>query len=130
MRDVDRLDHPAGELGGGNQQPVVGTDQNAVVGEPQGDRPTLGADVWVDNRQMDSDRQIGQRLAQHQCPREDIVTRNAVREIDDTAFGAQSCHHRVADAHEVVDQSVIGQERDHRRGHSGIFPQPCAAGCV
>ena len=54
--DVDRLDHAAGALAGEPQQTVVGADQEPVVGEPERDRAALGADVRVDDREMDAQR--------------------------------------------------------------------------
>ena len=60
---------PPRRLGRQPQQPVVGTDEHAVVREPQRHRPPLGADVGIDDRQVDADRHVGQRAGERSARR-------------------------------------------------------------
>ena len=94
-------------LGGEHQQTVVGPDENAAVGEFEGDRPPLRADVGIDDGEVDADRHEGQRLGEHDRPRSRVMAADAVGEIDDPGGGTDRRDHAVADADEVVGEPVV-----------------------
>ena len=94
------------------QQPVVGADENAISCDAQRDRTSLAADAGIDDREMHARRAVGERRAQRQRARADVVARDAVVEIDDARARAAPRDHRVADADELVREAVVRQERD------------------
>ena len=82
--DLDRLGHAAEPLGRGQQQAVVGADEDAVLlAGPQRDRAAPAADLGVDDRDVDARGRVRQRAAQDERPGADVVARDAVGEVDD-----------------------------------------------
>ena len=108
MSNVDRLHHAPGSLGGQPQQAVVRPNQKTVVGQPEGHGTALGAHVRIDHRQMHSGRRVGQRVRERERADTNVLTRNAVAEVDHTRLGAEHGDHPVADPHEVILKSVVG----------------------
>ena len=114
---VHRLDRAAEPLGGQPQQAVVRADQQAVLlRAADRHRAALGAHLGIHHRQVHAGRQVRQGVAQDQRPGADVVARDAVGDVEDPALRGDARDHPVADADEVVDQAVVGEERDHR-GH-------------
>ena len=79
---------PPKRCGGGQQQAVVGADEDAVLlGGAQRDGAPLGADLGVDDREVDAGREVRQRAAQDERAGADVVARDAVRDVDDARVG-------------------------------------------
>jgi S-adenosylmethionine hydrolase len=113
--DVDGLDDPAEALGGGHQQPVVGTDEEAVLlGAAQRDGPALGPDLGVDDRQVHAGGHVRQCAAQDQCAGADVVPGDPVRDVDDPRRRRDPGDDAVADADEVVVEPIVAEERHVR----------------
>jgi hypothetical protein len=112
--DLDRLDHAAELLGRRDEQAVVGPhEQPLLLGAAHRDRAAPPADLGVDDRQVHAGRRERQPAPQHQRPRADVVPRDAVRQVDHARVRGDARDHRVADADEVVVQSVVAEEGDH-----------------
>ena len=123
VTDVGHLDDAAGGGRGQRQQPVVGADEDPLVGRAQRDRPAFGPDVGIDHRQMDADGHVRERAAEDDRPGADVVAGHAVGDVDHSRRRADLRHHPVAHADEVVLEPVVGQERDHRGGsHARAYP--------
>jgi hypothetical protein len=113
LGDLDRLDDAAEMLARGQQQAVVGPDeQPAVLGTAQRHRAPPAADLRVDDREVDAHRGEGQRPAQDQRAGAHVMTGDAVREVDHAHVGRDPRHDRVADPDEVVLMPVVAQEGD------------------
>jgi hypothetical protein len=120
-RDLDRLGDPAEALGGGQQEAVVGADEQAVVERgAQRDGAAAGADLRVDDREMDAGRRVGEGAREHQRAGEDGLARNAVGEVDDAGGRAFVRDDGVHDPDELVLQPVVGEEGDRAR-HAPTF---------
>ena len=51
---------PPSRSAAGDQEPVVGADQDVAPARLQGDRQPRGPDARVDDRHVDADRHVGQ----------------------------------------------------------------------
>ena len=124
---------PAELLDRRNQQAVVGSDMQAALTVPQGERSTRAADAGIDDGEVDSFGHEGQRVRESQRSLQNRLRRDAVRDVDDLDLGRDLLHDAVAGTDEVVGLSVVGEERDgrrhgpaprlltaHRVGHHGV----------
>ena len=120
-RDLDRLGDPAEAVGRGQQQAVVGADEDAVVERgAQRDGAPPRADLRVDDREVHAGRRVGQRPREHQRAGEHGLARDAVGEVDHARGRALVRDHGVHDADELVRQPVVGEEGDGSR-HAPTF---------
>ena len=122
-RPRDRLERVCGvrELMGGNDpRPTRGRQEQAVVGADvlpalavlERQRPTRATDTGVDDREMNADRHVADRVREHERSLEHRLGRDPVRDVDDLRFGGDLLHDAVTRSHEVVLETEVGQERD------------------
>src|SRR6185503_2770217 len=108
-----RLLDPANRVRRRQEQPVVGADEEAAVTGSQRKRPPMAADARVDDREVDADGHVRKRVAQHERALQDLLRRDAVRDVDDLRVRRDRLDHPVAGADEVVLKPEVGKERDH-----------------
>ena len=122
-RYVDALEDASEALGGEHQQSVVRSHEQAILrGGAQRDRAARalpdGPHARIDDREVDARGHERQRPGQHQRPRAHVVRGDAVREVDHVGARAAPRDHPVADADELVLQSVVGEKGDDGRGRA------------
>ena len=100
--EVDGLHRAAGPRQRGPEQPVVGSDEQPLVGRAHGHGAPLPADLGVDDGEMDAGRQVGQGIAQQHGAGPDVVAGDAVPDVDHARLGRDPGDHRVADPDELV----------------------------
>ncbi len=111
--DVHGLHDAAEPVSRGNEQAVVGPDQDPVLlGAAHGDAAPAAADPGIDHREVDAGGHEWQRAAQRQGSGADVVARDPVRDVDDPRVGGDARDDSVADADEVVGVAVVGEEGD------------------
>ena len=96
------------------EQPVVRTEEDAGLRLDR-DRPPVGADSGVDDREHDPFGQVLHRAHERECAGPDVVRRDVVGDVDDRELGREAEHHCLADADELVGVPVVGQERHNVR---------------
>ena len=97
---------PPNRSAAGDEQAVVGPDQQpALLGGPQRQRPSLGADVGVDDGEVHAGGHVRQRPREHRGARPHVLARDAVREVDDARVRADPGDHAVDDADELVGRA-------------------------
>src|SRR6266511_6263508 len=99
-------------LGRRNKEAVVGADVEPAVGAAQGERAPLAADSGVDNGEVNSFREVGKRVREHERTLQDALWLDPVRDVDDLDVWRDSLHDRVTRADEVVCEAEVGQEGD------------------
>ena len=75
-------------------------------------RATRAADPGIDDRKVHADRQVRERVTQHDRALQHRLRLDAVRHVDHAHVGRDARHHAVARPDEVVLQPEVGQERD------------------
>jgi hypothetical protein len=61
---------------------------------------------------MDTFGEVGERVREHDRSLQHAVRLDPMGDVDDLDFGCDPLHHAVANAHEVVLEPEVGQERD------------------
>ena len=113
VRQLDRALRAADHRHRRCEQPVVRADQHPVaVGHFDGDRPSARADARVDDRQHDARRDVADAARQCERTTPDVERSDAVREVDHRGVRGDVADHRTNDTGELVDDAVVGQERD------------------
>ena len=112
--ELPRLDDP-GALGGGEQQSVVGPDEEPTLRVLQGERPPRAADAGVDDREVHPAGMYGSVLERTRAP-----WRTAVGGIPwvpsiTRASGRDPRDDAVARPDEVVLEAEVGEEADDHR---------------
>ena len=102
----------AGSFRGRDQQAVVGADEQAAVARGERERPTVAADARVDHGEVDSLGHVRERVAKDERTLENVLRRDAVRDVDDLRVGCDPLDHAVAGSDEVVSEPEVGQEGD------------------
>ena len=105
---------PPSRLRAGDEQAVVGTDEEVAARRLDGYRAAPGADARVDDRHVRADRQIGQRAPQHQRAVANVVLLDLVRDVDDQRLGNDVQHDAVADRGVWVAQTPVGEHAHER----------------
>src|SRR5690606_24560658 len=90
-----------------------------AVTDLDGDRPPVGADAGVDDRQHDAGAQVADAAGEGEPAAAHVVGGDVVGEVDDGGAGFDRADHRVHDADELVDAPVVGQEGDRVVGDHG-----------
>ena len=118
VADVDGLDRAAEDVDRGREQAVVGADEQVpLAGRPDGDGAARAADARVDDRQVDADRCVRNRVGEDGGGLADVVAADPVADVDDVGAGRDARDHGTADAGEIVGNPVVRQEGD-RKPHS------------
>ena len=128
VRELVRGGDP-GPLGGRDQQPVVGADEEPPLLVAQRERAARAADTGVDDRQVDADGHVGQRAREDERALEDLLRRDPVRDVDDLRLGRDPLDHAVARADEVVLEPEVAQEADEHAAEPIAASRP-ATSCV
>ena len=107
------------------QQTVVGPDEHALaVGDLDRDRLATAADARVDDGEDDTARDVGDAAGQRQAAGAHVERGDVVGQVDRLGVRSDVADDRLDDADELVDQAVVGQQRDgvvaaaHWRQHS------------
>ena len=66
VRDLPGARRAAELAGGGQQQPVVGPDEQVATRRPHDDGPPRGPDTRIDDGHVDPDRQVADRPRQQE----------------------------------------------------------------
>jgi len=69
-------------------------------------------------------RQVLERPAQHERAGADVVARDPVGDVDDPDGRRDPRDHPVADAHEVVVEAVVAEERHDRHCAGRVYGPP------
>ena len=99
---------PPRRVGGEHQQPVVGSDQQAVfLGRAQRDAPARAcrpadADRRIDDREVDPAGMWASASRSTSAPVAHVVARDRVGDVDHPRLRAAAGDHAVADADELV----------------------------
>ena len=97
---------------GGGQEAVVGADERGGGGG-DGEEAAVGADAGVDDGEHHT--AVGEVLHgahEGEPAGPHVVGRQVVGDVDDAQTGREAQHHGLADADELVDEAVIGEEGD------------------
>ena len=109
-----------------HEETVVRPDERPAVARAHRHRAAIAADTGVDDREMDADRQVRERVAQHDRSLEHRLRLDAVRHVDHPHLGGDLCDHSVARPDEVVLQPEVGEEGDHAHGSESITSRTAA----
>ena len=95
------------------EQSVVGTDEHAfAVGDFDGDRLACAADPRIDDAEHDAAREVRDASGQRQAAGAHVERCDLVGEVDDAGVRSDVVDDCFDDADELVDEAVVGQERD------------------
>ncbi len=119
--DGTGLDHATGELGRRHEESVVRSDEAATVSGGEHDRTIRRADAAVDDADMNTDREVADRVRQRHGAGHDGLGLDAVRHVNDPDAGCAKDHDALDDAGELVLKPEIGQEGDDTR-HGTSLP--------
>jgi hypothetical protein len=112
VRDLDGLLDAAEAVRCHEEKAVVRPDVGPTVGAAESDGLAVGPDARVDDRDVDPDGHVGQRVREHERALKDVLRRNAVRDVDHVRVRRNALDHAAARAHEVVLETEVGQEGD------------------
>src|SRR5258705_1958946 len=112
-----RLPDPTELLGPGQQQPVVRPDQHVAPSDAQGNRPSGGSHAWIDDRDVNPDRQIRQGAPQQERPVPDGELPDLVADVDDPRLGRDRQDDPVKDRRRRIARTKIGQQRNKGPRH-------------
>ena len=101
---------------GRQEQPVVRADVLPALPVLERERPPRAADPGIDDREMDADGHVADRVREHERTLEHRLRRDAVRDVDDLRLRGDALHHPVTRSDEVVLKTEVGQERDEHGG--------------
>ena len=96
---------------GGREEPVVGTDEHAVL-HLDGDAPSLGSDPGIDDREHEPFGEVLHRSRERERTGAHVERCNVVRDVEHAQLRCEVGHHRVADTDELVTAPVVGEKRD------------------
>ena len=112
----------------GEQEPVVGPDEEPPGFVAKRQRPAGAADAGIDDREVHPDRHVRDRVRKHERALEHRLWRDAVRDVDDLRFRSDRLHDSVARANEIVLEAEVAQERDeHARSVTRAGPKRTSA---
>ncbi|GIW20666.1 MAG: hypothetical protein KatS3mg065_0962 [Chloroflexota bacterium] len=111
VREEASLDDPAEGLGGRDEEPVVGPDEDVAAPDPKTDRPALGPDAGVDDGDVDAHRQIREGEDEPPCTVGDGKLPNGVADVEDRRLGTDAEDDTPADGGRDVGPEVA-QEAD------------------
>ena len=106
------LGHAAEALGGGQEEPVVGTDVQPSLRIAQGESTPAAPHARIDDREVDSGRHVGQRIGEHERALEHVSRPDPMRDVDHASVGSDGGDDAVTGADEVVLEPEVGQEGD------------------
>ena len=128
LADVHCVRHAAQATRGRHQQAVVRTDQDAALASAQRDRTTRlrphRPDPRVHHRQVDTLGKERHRGRQHGGSGSDVVPGDRMAQVYDPRRRAPSGDDAVAHTDELVQQAVVGEERDDRRCWAVLCHRP------
>ena len=114
VRELVRVGDP-GALGGREEQAVVRADVEPALAVAERERAAMAADARIDDREVDADGHVGQRVREHERPLQHRLGGNPVRDVDDLGLRRDPLDHAVAGADEVVLEAEVGEEGDEHR---------------
>ena len=75
----------------------------------------MAADARIDDREVDADGHVRQRVREHERALQHGLRRDPVRDVDDLRLRRDALDHAVAGADEVVLEPEVGEEGDEHR---------------
>ena len=99
-------------IDGRQQETVVRADVQPALGVAQRQRLVDGRRPRVDDREMNPDRHVGQRVGEHERALQHRLRRDPVRDVDDLGLRRDALDHSVTGADEVVLEAEVGEEGD------------------
>ena len=115
--------NPAEALSCQRDQAVVGGDEDSVlVGCAGGEPAPFAANLRVDDGEMNSGWEVGQRAAQYKRATAHVVALNSMSHVEDPRLRCPLSNYRVADADVLIGVAVVGEEGDRARHRLRVDP--------
>jgi hypothetical protein len=110
--DLERHRDAAEPLGRGNEEAVVGTDEQATVAAANHEGPSRRPDPRIDHGEVDSLGHVGKGVRQNEGSLQDTLRLDPVRDVDHVRVRRDSLDDTPARTREVILDAEVGQKSD------------------